>query len=164
MARTDPPASRAALSPPARPRGLRSALAAAWAALVGRAEPLPAELIARHPELAEVRWRRGGLPPRVGGWCLGARTVHGITLGRTVFLAPGVGHPPGLLLHELAHARQFARDPGFPLRYAWESLRRGYARNRYETEADAFAHEALARRAGADARLGTPNAAPDARP
>ena len=108
-------------------------------AMVGRREALPAELLARYPELTEARWRRGGLALRVGGWCLGQRTVHGITLGRTVHLAPDVGAPPGLLLHELAHVRQFARDRGFPVRYAWESLRRGYHRNRYETEADAFA-------------------------
>jgi hypothetical protein len=85
--------------------------------------------------------------------CLGQSTVHGITLGRTVHLARGVGLPAGLLLHELAHVRQFARDRGFPVRYAWESLRRGYTRNRYEVEADAFAHEALAR---ASARPGAP--------
>lgn len=120
---------------------------AALALLVGRREALPAHLLARYPELAEARWRRGGLALRVGGWCLGRSTVHGITLGRTVHLAPGVGAPPGLLLHELAHVRQFARDRGFPLRYVWESLRRGYGRNRYELEADAFAARLLAERA-----------------
>ena len=120
---------------------------AAIALLVGRREALPAELVARYPELGEARWRRGGLALRIGGWCLGQSTVHGITLGRTVHLARGVGTPPGLLLHELAHVRQFARDRGFPARYAWESLRRGYSRNRYEVEADAFAARVLAERA-----------------
>lgn len=151
-------------SAPARarltPRPVRGAGAALWAALVGRPEALPAGLTARHPELAEARWRRGGLALRVGGWCLGRRTVDGITLGRTVHLADHVGHPPGLLLHELAHVRQFARDRGFPLCYAWESLRRGYARNRYEVEADAFAQDALARARGAE-RLPAGLAPPD---
>lgn len=131
----------------AKPRTPAAALRDLLAVLVGRREALPAELVARYPELMEARWRRGGLAPRVGGWCLGTSTVHGITLGRTVHLAPGVGVPPALLLHELAHVRQFARDRGFPVRYAWESLRRGYARNRYEVEADAFAAEVLAERA-----------------
>jgi hypothetical protein len=114
------------------------------AALVGRAATPPADLVARFPELAEVRWRRGGLPLRIGGWCLGQRTVAGITLWRTVFLAEGIGWPPALLLHEFAHVRQFARDAAFPVRYCLESLRRGYAANRYEREADAHAARALA--------------------
>ena len=128
-------------------RSLHRLARAAVAGLVGRREPLPPDLVARYPELGEARWRRGGFALRVGGWCLGQATVHGITLGRTVHLAPGVGAPPGLLLHELAHVRQFARDRRFPLRYVWESLRRGYGRNRYEVEADAFAARVLAERA-----------------
>ncbi len=94
-----------------------------------------------------MRWRRGGLPPRVGGWCLGQSTVAGITLGRTVYLAPSAALAPELLLHELAHVEQFHRDRSFPLRYVWESLRRGYTHNRYEIEADAFAARLLAERA-----------------
>jgi hypothetical protein len=115
-------------------------------ALVGRPFALPDALLARYPELARVRWRVGGLPLRVGGWCLGQRTVAGIMLGRTVFLADADALAPALLLHELAHVEQFARDRAFPLRYAWESLRRGYPRNRYELEADAFAARVLAER------------------
>ena len=118
----------------------------AWAALLGRPLALPDALLARYPELGTVRWRRGGLPLRVGGWCLGRRTVAGITLGRTIFLADAAALAPALLLHELAHVAQFARERTFPLRYAWESLRRGYARNRYELEADAFAARTLAER------------------
>ncbi|MDF1503824.1 DUF4157 domain-containing protein [Roseisolibacter sp. H3M3-2] len=125
---------------------LRGASRRVWRALVGVPAELPPALVARYPELARARWRRGGLPPRVGGWCLGRRTVAGITLGRTVFLAPAA--PPGaaLLLHELAHVEQFAGGRTFPLRYVWESLRRGYSRNRYELEADAFAARVLAER------------------
>lgn len=126
---------------------------AAAAVLVGRRETLPEALVARYPELADARWRRGGLALRVGGWCLGQSTVAGITLGRTVHLAEDVGAPPGLLLHELAHVHQFARDRGFPVRYVWESLRRGYRGNRYEVEADAFAERVLAERAAPDCTL-----------
>jgi hypothetical protein len=118
-------------------------------ALVGEADVPPDALLARYPELAEVRWRRGGLALRVGGWCLGRATVSGITLWRTVFLARTVGWPPALLLHELAHVRQFAQARGFPLAYVWESLRRGYTRNRFEREADGFAARVLAERAPA---------------
>ncbi len=109
------------------------------AAVVGRPLTLAPALLALHPELSEARWRAGGLPLRVGGWCLGQSSVAGITLWRTVFLADPSHASPALLLHELAHVRQFARQRTFPLRYCWESLRRGYTRNCYETEADAFA-------------------------
>ncbi|MGZ8456380.1 MAG: hypothetical protein ACXWZ4_07260 [Gemmatirosa sp.] len=115
-------------------------------ALFGRPCALSTTLLARYPELAAVRWRVGGLPLRVGGWCLGRRTVAGITLGRTVFLADADALAPALLLHELAHVEQFARHRAFPLRYAWQSLLRGYPRNRYELEADAFAAGVLAER------------------
>jgi hypothetical protein len=86
-----------------------------------------------------VRWRRGGLPPRIGGWCLGRSSVDGITLWGTVFLAPGVAWEPALLLHEHRHVEQFAESALFPLRYLWESLTRGYLGNRYEADANASA-------------------------
>ena len=108
-------------------------------ALVGAPMPLPSELRARYPELGDARWRRGGLPVRIGGWCLGRATVSGITLGRTIWLAPGVPFAPELLLHELRHVHQFASDRAFPLRYVWGSLRHGYTRNPYETDARDFA-------------------------
>lgn len=117
-----------------------------WRALLGRPYALPAPLLARYPELGAVRWRRGGLPLRVGGWCLRRSTVSGITLGRTVFLHDAAALAPALLLHELAHVGQFARVRAFPLWYAWESLRRGYHHNRFELEADAFAARILAER------------------
>lgn len=102
-------------------------------------EELPAELAQRYPELASVRWRRGGLPPRIGGWCLGRSSVLGITLWNTVFLSPGVAWEPALLLHEHRHVEQFASSTVFPLLYLWESLTRGYSRNRFEADADAWA-------------------------
>ena len=108
-------------------------------ALVGRSMTLPAPILERWPELGAAHWRRGGLPLRIGGWCLGRSTVAGITLGRTIFLAPRAPLDPELLLHELRHVHQFATDRAFPLRYVWRSLRRGYARNEYETDARAFA-------------------------
>ena len=131
-------------------------------ALLGRPLTLPDALLSRYPELGEVRWRHGGLPLRIGGWCLGRRTVAGIALGRTIFLADAAGLAPALLLHELAHVGQFARERTFPVRYAWESLRRGYARNRYELEADAFAARTLAERPPTGGPL--PEAFPRAEP
>ena len=115
-----------------------------WHALAGRPLALSAALLSRHPELAEARWRAGGLPLRVGGWCLGQRTVAGITLWRTIWLADPAGASPRLLLHELAHVRQFAEQRAFPVLYCWESLRRGYYNNRFETAADTFADTRLA--------------------
>lgn len=114
--------------------------------MIGRSVALPSDLLARYPELHEARWRVGGLPLRIGGWCLGQRTVAGITLGRTIWLASGVRASAALLLHELCHVRQFGNRRAFPLLYVWESLRRGYHHNRFEAEANAFAHRVLAER------------------
>jgi hypothetical protein len=120
--------------------GITSALTA-W--LFGRPVALPAELLRLYPELREARWRRGGLPPRVGGAFLGRGSVRGITLWRTVFLGVGERLDAELLLHELGHVRQFVGSPGFPFRYILESLRHGYTRNRYEHDAQAFAEHHL---------------------
>ena len=113
----------------------------AW--LFGRPVALPTELLRVYPELREARWRRGGLPPRVGGAFLGRASVRGITLWRTVFLADGARLDAELLLHELGHVRQFVGSQAFPLRYIVESLLHGYARNRYEHDAQAFAEDRL---------------------
>ena len=115
-------------------------------ALVGQAFTLPAEMLARYPELRGARWRVGGLPPRVGGWCLGQASVAGITLWRTVFLARRARLTPALLLHELRHVHQFEASRAFPVRYCWESLRRGYGANRFEVDANAFARQLLSER------------------
>ena len=105
---------------------------------------LPPQLAQGFPELGAARYRRGGLPVRVGGWCLGQRTVDAITLWRTVWLAPAVPLAADLLLHEVRHVQQFQTGPAFPVRYLWESLRRGYHRNRYEADARAYARARLA--------------------
>lgn len=104
-------------------------------AIIGAPCVLEAELLAQYPELREARYRVGGLPPRVGGWCLGTRSVAGITLGRTVWLAPDAGLTPSLLLHEVAHVRQWRSEPFFAWRYVWQCLRHGYHANRYEVAA-----------------------------
>lgn len=113
--------------------------AAIWRALFGSPYHLAPQVVERYPVLNEARWRQGGLPPRIAGWLLGQRTVAGVTLGVTIFLATRSQASDRLLLHELGHVRQFRRDKGFPMRYLWESIRRGYSRNRYEAEADQFA-------------------------
>ena len=118
---------------------VRTLAEAVCATFVGRAFGLPEDLLTRHPGLAVARWRRAGLPPRIGGWALGRSSVLGIAVGRTVFLAPGAQLDAWLLLHEVAHVHQFQRIVGFPALYLWESLRRGYRANRFELEADAWA-------------------------
>ncbi|HEU4631839.1 MAG TPA: hypothetical protein VFS08_18965 [Gemmatimonadaceae bacterium] len=121
------------------------AIARAVQALIGEPLALPPALLARYPELEAARFRRGGLLVRIGGWCLGTRSVAGITLWRTVWLAPEAAPAPRLLLHELRHVHQFgARPLLFPLLYVWESLRRGYRANRFEVDAEAFARGRLA--------------------
>jgi len=118
---------------------LRRLAARAAAPLIGRPVALPGDLVAAYPELREARYRRGGLPPRLGGWGLGQRTVAAITLWRTVYLAPRTPFHPELLLHELRHVHQFRASIAFPVRYLWESVRRGYHRNRYEADAQQYA-------------------------
>lgn len=107
---------------------------------------LPVDVLARYPELGVARFRRGGLPPRIGGWALGQRTAAAITLWRTIWLAAETPLVPALLLHELRHVEQFGESVTFPLRYLWESVRRGYARNRFELDATRYATQKLAAR------------------
>jgi hypothetical protein len=143
---------------------MRRSLARLRRALVGDPVVLPAALLARFPELREARWRRGGVPPRVGGWCLGRATVGGIAVGRTVFLAPGAALRPAFLLHEVAHVRQFAAERWFVVRYWWQSLRVGYRRNPYERAADAFAAARLAPIAPVSTPVAAEAASVDLRP
>jgi hypothetical protein len=119
--------------------GIAGLLTALARPLIGRPLALPPALLQRHPELAGANWRLGGLPVRVGGWCLGQPTVSGITLWRTIWLARDLNPPLELLLHELRHVHQFEANAAFPLLYLWESLRRGYVNNRYEVDARAYA-------------------------
>lgn len=111
--------------------------------LLGRSERLPPDLVAKFPELAAARYRRGGLPPRVGGWFLGRRSVAAITLWRTIWLGRRTTLDEELLLHELRHVAQFEASRTFPIRYAWESLRRGYWMNRFEVDARQYAAQRL---------------------
>lgn len=104
-------------------------------ALIGEPERLTDDLLGRYPELARIHLRRGGIPPRIGGWALGRATVAAITLRHWVFLAPGVPVHPPLLLHELRHLEQFEASPLFPFRYLWASLRHGYHDNPFEADA-----------------------------
>jgi hypothetical protein len=96
----------------------------------------PAELPVPLPEGVVVR--RGRLLPAIGGVLarLGGPAAA-VTLGRTIVLGPGVPASPRLVAHELAHVRQWRADRLFPLRYAVETLRRGYRDNRYERAARA---------------------------
>lgn len=89
------------------------------------------------PPLPEgVTVRRGRWIPRLGG-LLGRMNgpAAAVTLRRTIVVHPSVRMTQQLLAHEMAHVRQWAEDPLFPLRYTAESLRRGYVQNRYEREA-----------------------------
>ena len=114
-------------------------------AILGRPVDLPPQLADRYPELRDARYRLGGLPLRIGGWSLGASTVSGITLWRTIWVEPGVKWEAELLLHEIRHVQQFQASVSFPLLYVWESLRRGYHANRFEVDARRYASARLAR-------------------
>ena len=107
--------------------------------MIGRRVTLPAEVLMRYPELEGVEWRSGGLPVNVAGWFLGQRSAAAITLWRTVFLSPSARVDAELLLHEFRHVQQFEASVTFPLRYLWESVRRGYFANRYEVDAREYA-------------------------
>lgn len=107
--------------------------------VMGSAEPVSPRLLEYFPDLCRLQLRRGGLLPRLGGWCLGRRWVDGITVGRTVWLHPTVHASAELLLHELCHVYQFEQVRVFPLRYWWETLRKGYYHNKFEVAAREFA-------------------------
>jgi hypothetical protein len=113
--------------------------------LIGRPELVEPALLDRYPELRAPRYRRGGLPPRVAGWCLGRGSVSAITLWSTIWLGDSADATAELLLHESRHVAQFEASKLFPIHYLWESLRRGYWNNRYEVDARDYAR----RRAGA---------------
>ena len=74
---------------------------------------------------------------------LGQATVAAITLRRTIFLGAHTSFDAALLLHEFRHVEQFLERRSFPVRYIWESLRRGYHQNRYEVDARAYASRRL---------------------
>ena len=114
-------------------------------AIVGRPVDLPPQLAEQFPELRAARYRIGGLPLRIGGWSLGATTVSGLTLWRTIWVEPGFIWEAELLLHEVRHVQQFQASVSFPLQYVWESLRRGYHANRFEVDARRYASVRLAR-------------------
>ena len=111
--------------------------------LLGEPTELPAHLVARFPEVARARWRRGGIPVRVGGWCLGRSSVSAITLWHTIWLAPDLDPSGELLLHELRHVDQFEASWMFPLEYLWQSVRHGYVRNRFEVDACQYAAQRI---------------------
>lgn len=99
------------------------------------------------PELVPpgVVFRAGRLVPWIGG-VLGRMggPAHAVTLRRTIVLNPALPRVSArLVAHELTHVRQWEADPLFPVRYTWESIRRGYRQNRYEVEARAEAERAF---------------------
>lgn len=106
---------------------------------LGQNEQLPTKLLDDYPELKEVRWRRGGIAPRIAGLLLGRRSVAGITLWRTVFLGRHAPLSLELLLHELRHVQQFEESRLFPVQYLWETVKSGYFSNRFERDAREFA-------------------------
>ena len=119
-------------------------LARIGSTLIGVAIPMPERLARHYPELGEMQLRRGGLPPRIAGWMLGRPTVAARALGRTIFFDTRTTVDAPLLLHELRHVEQFREHRTFPLRYIWESIRRGYHLNRYEVDARTYAARRLA--------------------
>jgi hypothetical protein len=107
--------------------------------LIGHAEQLAPEFVRAAPELEKIRFRRGGLPPRVAGWCLRQPSVAAITLWNTVWLGDKVAADLELLLHEARHVQQFEASWAFPFQYLVESIRRGYWKNRFEVDARDYA-------------------------
>jgi hypothetical protein len=112
-------------------------------ALTGEPIALPDQLARVYPDLAILSLRRGGLPTRIAGWFLGQSGVAAITLRRTIYFGAHTRIDAPLLLHELRHVEQFRERKSFPVRYIWESLRRGYHQNRYEVDARAYASRRL---------------------
>ena len=112
-------------------------------ALIGKPFELPHGFVARFPELARVRWRRGGLPVDVAGFFLGGGSAAAITLWGTVFVSPSASLDAELVLHEFRHVQQFEASLTFPLKYLFESAKRGYFANRFEVDARQYATQRL---------------------
>jgi hypothetical protein len=112
--------------------------------LIGQRIGLPDRIVRAHPDLSDVKLRRGGIMPRIGGLFLGQSTVEAITLWRTIYFGSHASVDADILLHELRHVQQFLEHRSFPVRYIWESLRRGYHQNRYEVDARSYAARRLA--------------------
>ena len=113
-------------------------------ALIGERIALPAATVRKYPDLAQASYRRGGLPVRIAGWALGSSSADAITLWRTIFVSPRTALTPELLLHELRHVHQFLESRAFPISYLWQSIRYGYSRNAYESDARRYAAHRLA--------------------
>ena len=113
------------------------------AGLIGERIQLPADLLARYPELGDASYRRGGLPVRIAGWALGMSSAAAITLWKTIFFAPTVRLDAELLSHELRHVHQFSEHKAFPVSYLWQSIRYGYSRNAYEVDARRYSASRL---------------------
>lgn len=88
----------------------------------------------------EVTLRRGGLLLDIGSMFMGRhkdgtrRRADAMTLGSTILVRADPPPAPQLIHHELVHVRQW-KDPLFPLKYTWQSIRHGYRNNPYEVEA-----------------------------
>jgi hypothetical protein len=86
-----------------------------------------------------VSVRKSAWLPTLAGWILGGgRPVAAVTLARTIVFHPSAPVTERIVRHELAHVRQWERQPlTFFARYAIECLRHGYTNNPYEVEARA---------------------------
>lgn len=86
---------------------------------------------------AGVSVRVGRLIPYLGGLFSGmGGPAAAVTLGRTIVVDPAVRVDARLVMHELAHVRQWQENPvAFPLRYVLNHFRYGYDQNPYEVEA-----------------------------
>lgn len=91
-----------------------------------------------------VSLRSGRLVPVLGGALSGMRRpAAAVTLGRTIIVHPGVEPTARLVRHELAHVRQWQRNPlRFPVQYVWNHIRHGYHANPFEVEAREAEHDA----------------------
>ena len=77
---------------------------------------------------------------RIAAWKLSSKRVA-IVIGRTIHLHNATKEEflsnPRWLKHELCHIEQFRRYGHFRfvMMYLWESIRKGYYKNKYEVEA-----------------------------
>jgi hypothetical protein len=85
-----------------------------------------------------VTIRRGRLVTGFSGILGGmGAPAAAVTLGSTIVVDRDVELSERLVTHELVHVRQWKDDRLFAVKYALESIRRGYWNNRYEVEARA---------------------------
>lgn len=91
-------------------------------------------------DISDVKIREKSLRAKIAARCLGVSNVA-FTLGKTIYLYNATTreflHDARWVKHELKHVEQFQRYGFIPFLalYTFETIKKGYRKNKYEVEA-----------------------------